>query len=74
MIAIWLQHVHQTGPSARLEYVIAGVAVAVAAYAVFLALKYTIRPGEPEADHIKRRILSETFGLPEKDQANNERR
>jgi hypothetical protein len=74
VITIWLQHVHQVGPSSRLEYVIAGIAVVVAAYAMFLAVKYTIRPGEQEADHIKRRILSETFGLPEKDQAKNERR
>jgi len=50
------------GSSARpelFEYVLVGIAIVAAAWTIYLAVRYTVRPGESSPDHIKRRILEE---------------
>lgn len=56
-------------PTSALEVVIVVAGAAVVAWALFAAVRYTVRPGETAADHVKRRILldeggAEDPGLP----------
>ena len=41
------------------EYVLVGIAIVAAAWTIYLAVRYTLRPGENSPDHIKRRILED---------------
>ena len=41
------------------EYVLVGIAIVAAAWTIYLAVRYTVRPGENSPDHIKRRILED---------------
>jgi len=41
------------------EYVLVGIAIVAAAWTIYLAVRYTLRPGESNPDHIKRRILED---------------
>ncbi len=41
------------------EYVLVGIAIVAAAWTIYLAVRYTVRPGESNPDHIKRRILDD---------------
>ena len=59
-LAVLLQHAHRGRPSASpIEYVLAGIAFVVGAYALVLAVRMTVRPGEDRPDHIKRTILED---------------
>ena len=55
------QHAHRA-PRSPLEYVIVFIAAVVTAYVLVLAVKWTMRPGEDRADHIKRTILEDEPG------------
>jgi hypothetical protein len=60
--AAWWQHNHAaTEPRSWLEYVIVGIAAVVMAWTLVKATQWTIRPGEHNADHIKRTILDDEF-------------
>ncbi len=48
---------HMAGPHAFWEYALVACAVVVLVWVLYKAFMYTIRPGEKEPDHIKRRIL-----------------
>ena len=50
---------HATGAShaALLEWILVFAAAIVLVWALGLAVRYTVHPGETEATHIKRRIL-----------------
>jgi hypothetical protein len=48
------------GPTEWIAVVVAGV---IAVWCVWKAVMYTLRPGETEPDHIKRRILEEPAAL-----------
>jgi len=48
---------HLAGPQAAWEYVLVVVAVIIVVWVFYLAFKYIFKPGEEQADHIKRRIL-----------------
>jgi len=51
------------GPHAIWEYALVACSVVVLVWVLYKAFMYTIRPGEEEPDHIKRRIL-ESDGTP----------
>ena len=57
-------HSHPTwadfGPMEWITLVVAG---AIAAWAIYKAVTYTLEPGETEPDHIKRSILAEPASL-----------
>jgi len=44
------------------EYALVGIAIVAAAWTIYLAVRYTLRPGENSPDHIKRRILEDEEG------------
>ncbi len=48
-----------TAGRAYLDWVLVGVASVIVAFAFYKALRHTIRPGERDHNHIKRRILDE---------------
>jgi len=56
---------HMAGPQAAWEYVLVAVAVLIVVWVFYLAFKYTFKPGEEQADHIKRRILEKDDSPPE---------
>ena len=61
---------HMAGPQAAWEYVLVAVAVIIVVWVFYLAFQYTFKPGEEQADHIKRRILEKDDARPEsQDQA-----
>ncbi|MGH8614843.1 MAG: hypothetical protein ACREYF_23150 [Gammaproteobacteria bacterium] len=47
------------GDPSLLDLVLVGLAISVVVVAFYLAVHYTLWPGETSPDHIKRRILSE---------------
>ena len=50
---------HVASRPALYEYLLVGVAAVAAAWTIYLAVRYTLRPGEDNPDHIKRRILED---------------
>ena len=51
--------VHGAGPDNRWDYVIMWVAIAITMAALFYSVKWLIRPGDTQANHIKYSILNE---------------
>ena len=49
---------HGAGPQGSFDYVIVAVTVGIVLFALGYAIKYVVRPGEHEANHIKRIILT----------------
>lgn len=41
------------------EWITAVVAVVLSAWSIWLAVRYTLKPGETEPDHVKRSILDD---------------
>ncbi len=58
---------HHVGAShaSGLEWILVGAADFVLVWALGLALRYTVRPGETDPEHIKHRILVDEPGEPE---------
>jgi hypothetical protein len=57
---------HHGGGAAEhglVEWLVVSVAVVILLCALGLALRYTVRPGETDATHIKHRILDDTDSL-----------
>jgi hypothetical protein len=50
---------HHEGPRNVFDYVLVVVAIAIVIVVTVLCIKYFARPGEKNADHIKRRILGD---------------
>ncbi|MGH9862179.1 MAG: hypothetical protein ACRD35_02015 [Candidatus Acidiferrales bacterium] len=50
-----------TRPAAY-EYVLVGLAIVGMVWTLYLAVRYTVRPGEDRPDHIKRAILEDDEG------------
>lgn len=48
---------HGTGPESYLDWVIISVIIAITLLTLIYSLKYLIKPGEENADHIKQSIL-----------------
>lgn len=56
---------HTGGAGARpapYEYVLVGLAIVAMVWTLYLAVRYTVRPGEDRPDHIKRAILEDDEG------------
>jgi hypothetical protein len=49
-------------PAGLFEYIIAALAVGVLLLTLYLCIRYFLRPGETEDDHIKRKILDDEVG------------
>lgn len=49
---------HGSGPNSNWDWVIVSVMVAVTLATLFFSLKYLIKPGEKNTNHIKQTILS----------------
>jgi len=49
---------HGTGPSSNWDYVIVLVAALIVLATLYYTVKWLIRPGEKEANHIKRTVLN----------------
>lgn len=52
-----MDHAAGASPASILDWVLVFAAVVVLAWTLGLALRYTVRPGETDPGHIKRRIL-----------------
>ena len=52
-------------PTSAAEVVVVAIAGLTVAWALFAAVRYTVRPGEAAPDHVKRRILSDDDGVEE---------
>lgn len=48
---------HGTGPNSRWDWLIVALIAAITLYTLFYALKYLIRPGEKNKEHIKNEVL-----------------
>lgn len=49
---------HGTGPESQWDYVIVWGTVAITVITLFFAIKWLIKPGEKEENHIKRMFLT----------------
>lgn len=49
---------HGAGPQSNWDWVIIGVITAITVFTLIYSIKYLIKPGEKNADHIKKSILS----------------
>jgi hypothetical protein len=49
---------HGTGPSGNLDYVIILSAVVIVLATLFYTIKWLVKPGEKELNHIKRTVLN----------------
>ena len=50
---------HGVGPTGNIDYIIIGVASIIVAIALFLSIKYLIKPKEGNPNHIKNIVLDE---------------
>jgi hypothetical protein len=49
----------QPGPTGFFDYIVAAVAVGVLLMILYLCIRYFLRPGETNDDHIKKKILDD---------------
>ncbi|MBS1666621.1 MAG: hypothetical protein JST58_04520 [Bacteroidetes bacterium] len=50
--------VHGAGPNSQWDFVIVAIIAAITLMTLFFSLKYLIKPGEKDKDHIKQTVLS----------------
>ena len=50
---------HGTGPQSNWDWVIVSVIAAITLFTLVFSLKYLIKPGEKNADHIKHAVLTD---------------
>jgi hypothetical protein len=60
-----MDHVTGVSHASLLEWMLVLAAAIVLVWALGLAVRYTVHPGETEATHIKRRILRDDIDEPE---------
>jgi len=60
-----MEHTAGASHASALEWLLVFAAAVVLVWALGLALRYTVRPGERDPDHIKRRILVDETDEPE---------
>jgi hypothetical protein len=60
-----MDHAAGASHASLLEWILVLAAAIVLMWALALAIRYTVRPGETEASHIKRRILLDDVDEPE---------
>lgn len=49
---------HGTGPESNLDWVNIGIMAALTLLTLIFSIKFLVKPGEKNADHIKRQILN----------------
>lgn len=49
---------HGTTPNGNLDFVIVGVTIAIVLFTLAFSIKFLVRPGEKNNNHIKRTILN----------------
>ncbi len=49
---------HGTTPNGNLDYVIVGAMLVIVLFTLVFSIKFLVRPGEKNSDHIKRIILN----------------
>ena len=54
-----MDHGASVSPTSMLDWALVAAAAIVLLWALWLALRHTVRPGETDAAHIKRRILDD---------------
>ena len=59
-----MDHAAGASHASVLEWMVVAAAAIVLVWALGLAVRYTVRPGETEATHIKRRILEDEIDEP----------
>ena len=60
-----MDHAAGASHASLLEWMLVFAAAIVLVWALGLAIRYTVHPGETQASHIKRRILLDETGEPE---------
>ena len=60
-----MDHAAGASHASLLEWILVLAAAIVLVWALGLAIRYTVRPGEAETSHIKRRILLDDVDEPE---------
>ena len=50
---------HGVGPTGTIDYIIITVAAIIVSIALFLSVKYLVKPKEKNSDHIKNIVLNE---------------
>jgi hypothetical protein len=60
-----MDHSAGSAHASGLEWMLVLAAAAVLVWALGLALRYTLRPGETDAQHIKHRILGDETEQPD---------
>jgi hypothetical protein len=50
---------HGIGPTGTIDYIIIGIASVIVLVALFLSIKYLVKPREGNPDHIKNIVLDE---------------
>lgn len=50
---------HGIGPTGTIDYIIITVAAIIVSVALFLSIKYLVKPKEKNSDHIKNIVLNE---------------
>jgi hypothetical protein len=49
---------HGVGPRGQFDWIIVAVIAVIAVYTLIFSVKYLVKPGEKEADHIKNSIFN----------------
>lgn len=49
---------HGTGPQSNWDYVIVWIAVIIVLFTLFYTIKWLIKPGEKDENHIKRMVIN----------------
>lgn len=49
---------HGTGPDSNWDWLIIGIIAIITVYTLFYSVKYLVKPGEKNRDHIKNSILN----------------
>ena len=50
---------HDGAPGSIVDLILVTIALVVVLISFYLAIRYTLRPGEKSPDHIKRRVLED---------------
>ena len=55
--------VHGPGPESGVDYIISVIAVVIVLFTLILSVKYLVKPGEKNPDHIKNIVLEQNLEL-----------
>jgi len=52
--------VHGAGPDSQWDYLIIGIVAIIVVLTLFFSVKWLVKPGEKQGNHIKRTVLNES--------------